>query len=301
MQSKIIAITGGNDGIGFATATELARQGARLFLLCRNEEKAKRAVAEIREKTGNSLVDYILMDLLSFQSVRKAAEELKSRTDHLDVLINNAGGTFSKFELAADGLEKTVTCNHFSHFLLTALVFDLIQKSPEGRIVNVASHSHYDFNPRISLEAFTQPKGYFIMKQYAISKLAIVMFSIEMAERLKAAGIRHLTVNSLHPGTVKTQIGAKDSMGRLHRWTWQFLSNLTGVSLYEGAATSIYVATSPAVKGVSGQYFTRYSRMGRPIGNFQTMAVNPEALRPDARKLLWDISEQYTGVSFLGD
>jgi NAD(P)-dependent dehydrogenase (short-subunit alcohol dehydrogenase family) len=301
MHIKTIAITGGNDGIGFATATELARQGARLFLLCRNEEKAKRAVVEIRGKTNNLSVDYILMDLLSFQSVRKAAEELRSRTDHLDVLINNAGGTFSKFELAEDGLERTVTCNHFSHFLLTALVFDLIQKSPEGRIVNVASHSHYDFNPRISLDAFTQPKGYFIMKQYAISKLANVMFTIEMAERLKAAGIKNVTVNSLHPGTVKTQIGAKDSMGRLHRWVWLFMSNITGVTLEEGAATSIYVATSPELKAVSGQYFTRYSRMGRSIGNFQTMAVNPEALKPDARKLLWNISEQYCGLRFLGE
>ena len=300
MENKTIAITGGNDGIGFATATELAKQGARLFLLCRNEQKAQKAVADIKEKTGNQSVEYILMDLLSFKSVRKAAEELKAKTNQLDVLINNAGGTFSKFELVEDGLERTVICNHFSHFLFTALAFDLLRQSPEGRIVNVASHSHYDFNPKISLEAFTQPKRYFIMKQYAISKLANVMFSIEMAERLKAAGIQNITVNSLHPGTVKTQIGAKDSMGSFHRWSWQFLSKLTGVSLEEGAATSIYLATSPDVKGVSGQYFTRYSRMGRSIGSVQAMAVNPEALKPESRKSLWEISEQYCGLTFLG-
>jgi NAD(P)-dependent dehydrogenase (short-subunit alcohol dehydrogenase family) len=298
MTTKTIAITGGNDGIGFATAVVLAKQGARIFLLCRNESKAKKAVADIIEKTGNSSVGYILIDLLSFKSVRKAAEELKKRTNHLDVLINNAGGTFSKFELTEDGLEQTMQCNHFSHFLFTSLVFDLIKKAEEGRIVNVASHSHYDFNPKISVEAITQPNGYFIMKQYAISKLANVMFSIKLAERLKAAGIQHVTVNSLHPGTVKTQIGSKEKMGRLHRWVWQLMSNLTGVSLEDGAATSIYLATSEEVRGVSGQYYTRYSRMGRPIKGIETLEVNPEALKPAARQLLWDLSEQYCGVKF---
>jgi NAD(P)-dependent dehydrogenase (short-subunit alcohol dehydrogenase family) len=299
MNNKTVVITGGNDGIGLATATALAKMGARVILLCRNQEKAEKAVASIQASTGNQQIEYVSIDLLSFASVRKAAEELHQRTAVIDVLINNAGGTFSKFELAEDGLEKTLTNNHFSHFLLTGLVIDLIKKSTQGRIVNVSSHSHYDFGVKMNEESLTKSKGYFIMKQYSLSKLANVMFTMELADRLKAAGIHHVTVNALHPGTVKTRIGAKDVMGGFHKFMWLFLSKLTGISLEEGARTSVYLASSPDVSQVSGLYFSSCSRMNRQWKETKPMTVSKEALdNAEGRTLLWAFSEKHCGIQY---
>lgn len=299
MNNKTVVITGGNDGIGLATATALAKMGARLILLCRNEEKALKAVDTIKTATGNEQVVYVHIDLLSFASVRKAAATLHQRTQVIDVLINNAGGTYSKFELAEDGLEKTLTNNHFSHFLLTGLVMDLIQKSPQGRIVNVSSHSHYDYGVKMNEESLTKSKGYFIMKQYSLSKLANVMFTMELAERLKAAGIHHITVNALHPGTVKTRIGAKDAMGGFHKFMWLFLSKLTGISLEEGARTSVYLASAPEISDISGLYFSSCSRMNRQWKETKPMTASKEALENAAgRKLLWDFSEKHCAIQY---
>jgi retinol dehydrogenase 12 len=293
MKNKIILITGGNDGIGYETARQLALKGAEIVLLCRNEAKAKNASERLQQETGNTKVSYVLMDLLSFASVRAASVVIHERYPRVDVLINNAGATFSQFDLAEDGFEKTLTSNHLSHFLLTGLLMDLLRNSEQARIINVSSHSHYDFHPKVTAPAFIEPKGYFIMRQYAISKLANVMFTLELAERLKEAGIHHVTVNALHPGKVKTQIGAKPSMGRLHRWVWTFLSKQTGVSLEEGASASIYLASAPDVSNQSGLYFSAFTKM-----NFRRKAVLPMEVSKEAsnnitaRKFLWDFSEK---------
>ncbi len=281
MKNKTAVITGGNDGIGYQTSLELARRGAHVIIVCRNEQKAKNAVQQIKSATGNEHIRYVLADLANQQSIRKAAAEIRSKVDVLDVLINNAGGTFGSFELTADGLEKTIATNHFAYFLLTGLLLDLVKKSPYARIVNVSSGSHY--NGKIDFESFTKNNGYNVLKAYAQSKIANVLFTFELAERLKKTQV---TVNCLHPGFVKTRIGSKS--GHFAASLWILLTKISGMSLEQGAATSVYLATSPEVQGITGKYFTKCK------------AKEPKADACDAalRKKLWEVSEKYSGFIF---
>ncbi len=277
MQNKNVVVTGGNAGIGLATSMALAKQGANIFLVSRNKDKAADAVEAIKQATGNGNIQYLIADLSVQQSIRELNKELRNRLASIDVLINNAGGVFPQFSKSADGLEMTIATNHFSYFLLTNLLLDLVQQSPWGRIVNVASRAHV--NASIDIESFTQDKGYFIFKAYGQSKLANVLFTAELARRL---GNSHVTVNSLHPGLVKTDIGNKKT-----NWystlAWTLYSRIGGLSIEDGAATSIYLASSKDVAGITGKYFAKCK------------ATTPSALAQDValQKELWRISEQY--------
>jgi len=251
MQNKNVLITGGNAGIGLATAIDLAKKGANIFIVSRSEEKAKEAVRKINAESGNANAKYFLADLSSQKSIRTLAEAVKKEITVLDVLINNAGGVFPDFKLSDDGLEMTIATNHFAYFLLTNLLLDLIKKSDYARIVNVSSGSHY--KGKIDFASFTENKGYFILKAYEQSKLANVLFTQELAERLATTNV---TVNALHPGFVKTDIGKKGTQWYANLF-WTISSNLTAISIEDGAKTSIYLASSDAVKNVSGKYFDK--------------------------------------------
>lgn len=281
MKGKTIVITGGNDGIGYQTALELARMGGRIIIVCRNEQKAKDAVKQISAATGNGNPEYVLADLSNQQDIHKAAEVIRGKTDRIDVLINNAGGTFGSFELTANGLEKTIATNHLAYFLLTGLMLDLVKKAGEGRIVNVSSDSHY--KGKIDMESFTRNTGYFVLKAYAQSKLANVLFTFELAERLKNSAV---TCNCLHPGFVKTRIGGKS--GHFASFLWVFLTGIAGSSWEKGAQTSVYLASSPEVKGVSGKYFTK-CKPKEPLA---------AAYDRQLREKLWAASEKHTGFFY---
>jgi retinol dehydrogenase 12 len=275
IQDKVVLVTGGNAGIGLATAKALAKQGAEVIIAARNEDKLKQAVNEIKSITANQKVKYYTVDFSSQKSIRALAGKIKNDYQKIDVLINNAGGTFSDFKLSADGLEMTIATNHFAYFLLTNLLLDLIKKSDYARIVNVASDSHY--RGKIDFESFTANKHYFVLKAYEQSKLANVLFTFELAERLKHT---HITANCLHPGVVKTQIGNKDS-----KWYSSLLWSLVtmfAISTDEGAKTSVYLATSAEVKGVTGKYFNKCREK------------EPAALGRDRQlqKQLWEASEK---------
>jgi NAD(P)-dependent dehydrogenase (short-subunit alcohol dehydrogenase family) len=250
MKGKNVVITGGNAGIGLGTAVALAKQGANIFIVARSKDKAEKAVKEIKHEGGNGNVHYFLADLSSQKSIRLLAEEIRKKLHVIDVLINNAGGTFTDFELTEDGLEKTIATNHFAYFLLTNLLLDLVKKSDYARIINVASGSHY--RGKIDFESFTKNKSHFVMKAYGQSKLANVLFTNELAERLRGTNV---TVNSLHPGMVKTQIGNKGATW-YSSLVWS-LATLAGISVEQGAKTSVYLASSPEVKGVTGKYFDK--------------------------------------------
>lgn len=280
MNGKTIVITGGNDGIGYQTALSLAGQGANVIIVSRNEQKAKDAVQQIKAANHGN-VQFVLADVSKQKDIRKAAAEIRGMVEKIDVLINNAGGTFGHFELTEDGLEKTIATNHFAYFLLTGLLLDLVLKSEYGRIINVSSNSH--FRGDIDLESFTKNKGYFVLKAYGQSKLANVMFTIDLAERLKKS---HVTVNALHPGFVKTRIGRKS--GHPLSVLWSMLVQLGAVSLEKGAETSLYLATSPQVKGVTGKYFAKCKQK------------EPKPIAHDAalRKKLWDFSEKHAGIIY---
>lgn len=281
--SKTILVTGSSSGIGLETALALAQQGHEIILAARTEQKLKDAIERIKTETGNNKLKYYTANFSSLKSVRALAESIKRDYNKLDVLVNNAGGVFSEFELNEDGLEMTIATNHYSYFLLTGLLLDLLKKSDEGRIVNVASRSNY--RGKIDFESFTKDKGYFIMKAYGQSKLANVLFTVELAERLKGTNI---TANCLHPGVVKTDIGTKDT-----KWyasfVWTFLSRLAGISVKDGAKTSVFLATSPEVKGVTGKYFDLC----------KAKEPNKDAHNANLRKELWNISENYAKYTYL--
>lgn len=280
MQNKNVLITGGNAGIGLATAIDLAKKGANIFIVSRSEEKAKEAVQKINAESGNKNAKYFLADLSSQKSIRALAEAVKKEITVLDVLINNAGGVFPDFKLSDDGLEMTIATNHFAYFLLTNLLLDLVKKSDYARIVNVSSGSHY--KGKIDLASFTENKGYFILKAYEQSKLANVLFTQELAERL---AVTNVTVNALHPGFVKTDIGKKGTQWYANLF-WTISSNLTAISVEDGAKTSIYLASSDAVKNVSGKYFDKCKE--------KTPA--PLAADKALQKQLWAESERLCAI-----
>ncbi|MBP6731361.1 MAG: SDR family oxidoreductase [Chitinophagales bacterium] len=251
MKGKNVIITGGNAGIGLATSIGIARQGANVYIVARSKEKGEEAVKEIKAASGNNNVKYFVANLSSQKSVRQLAADIKKELSVIDVLINNAGGTFVEFGLTEDGLETTIATNHFAFFLLTNLLLDLIKKAEAGRIVNVSSRSHY--RGKIDFDSFTADKSYFIMRAYEQSKLANVLFTNELADRLNGTNV---TVNSLHPGVVKTQIGNK-SANWYSSLFWSLMTKIAGISLEDGAKTSIYLASSPEVKNVTGKYFDK--------------------------------------------
>ena len=281
MKGRNVIITGGNAGIGLATSIALAKQGANIYIVSRGKDKAEEAVKIIISKSGNKNVKYFLANLSSQKSIRQLASEIKKEMSVIDVLINNAGGTFSDFTLSEDGLEMTIATNHFAYFLLTNLLLDLIKKSDYARIVNVASGSHYKC--KIDFESFTKKKSYFIMKAYEQSKLSNVLFTNELAERLKGTNI---TVNSLHPGFVKTHIGNKNATWYSDLF-WSIATTLGAISVEDGAKTSVYLASSPEVKSITGKYFDKCKEK-KPA---------PLALDKELGKQLWKRSEELCPIA----
>ena len=280
MQNKNVLITGATAGIGLETAKSLAKKGANIYIVGRNADKSKAAVTDIKKHSGNPNVHFFIADLSSQQEVRRLATEIKSKLDRLDILINNAGAAFQHMKYSADNIELTFATNHLSYFLLTHLLLDLVKKSAPARIINVASDSHYkgriDFNDLYMVSDFNG------LKAYERSKLGNVLFTVELAERLKGTGV---TVNALHPGRVKTDIGSKNS-GFLYKLGWNVLKVFSSISVEKGAETSIYMAHSEDVKDVSGKYFSEckpkeYSRYGQT---------------PGLKEKLWEVSLQLTGL-----
>lgn len=296
MDGKTVLITGATDGIGLATAKELAKRGARIILHGRSRQKAEQAVERIRSETANAHVRYVLADFLSLQSVRNVAQEVLRQTERVDVLINNAGATFSRFELSEDGLEKTIATNHFAPFLLTGLLLEHIRKSEVARIINVASDAHRQFFSRgIDFDSFKTGRGYFIMKSYAQSKLANILFTLELAEQLKRTQV---TVNAIHPGTVRTDIGTKPAMKRWHAFAWGRLQKPLALSLEQGARTSVYLAESDEVQGVTGKYFRSCNSLNLPWKKTRIVEPSKRARDAEVRRKLWDLSEAYCGIRY---
>lgn len=277
MKNRNVIITGGNAGIGFETARVLAQMGANIYIVSRDETKAQNAVQQLIAATQNNNIYYFIADLSSQKAIHKLTAEIKQKLDKIDVLLNNAGGVFPEFRLSEDGLEMTIATNHFSSFLLTNLLLDLVKKSDYARIITVSSGSHY--RGVIDFESFTKEKSYFIMKAYEQSKLANVLFTFELANRLKGT---HVTANCLHPGFVHTHIGNKGT-----QWyaslLWSLSTRLGGLSVEAGAKTSIYLASSDEVKGVTGKYFEK-CKVKEPSKSAQDVALQKE---------LWKRSEMF--------
>ncbi len=279
---KIIVITGVSSGIGLEVAEQLAQSGHHIVIVGRDESKLIAVHKLLVDKTGNTGISIQTADLSLQYHVRKLADNIHRQFDYIDVLINNAGAVFSKFSLTADGIEKTIATNHFNYFLLTNLLLDVLKKAEQGRIINVASDAH--FAGRIDIESFTKEKNYFILRAYAQSKLANILFTYELAERLKGTPV---TVNALHPGRVRTRIGNKNqpwyySLG----WTMAILLN--SVSTQTAAKTYIYLATSDDVKTATGNYYD----------NCKEKSSSTRSYDKNLMQLLWNASEKLVKEKF---
>jgi len=272
-RKPICLITGATEGVGRATAVELVSKGFTVVLAARNATKAEAVRAAIEAETGGK-VDVILADLTSLKAVHQLAETFKGRYPRLDVLINNAGVFMPKRVLTPDGFETSYQVNYLSHFLLTRLLLDEMKKSPQGRIINLSS-SVYTVG-KFDVHNLQSEKSFSVMGTYAASKLFMLLFSVELAERLKQTTI---TVNAVHPGIARTQMMLR-APGRFK--VVSYLALPFSISPERGAATSVYLASSPEIATVSGRYFT--SCKPAPIKTkFDTETV---------RRLLWKNSEE---------
>ena len=250
MQGKVCLITGANSGIGKATALGLAQMGATVVMVCRDRAKGEEAQREIKTQSGNDAVDLLLADLSSQQSIRQLADTFRQRYTHLHVLINNAGAGFTQRRESVDGLEMTFAVNYLAPFLLTNLLLDVLKNSTPARIINVDSDNHRFV--RLDMHDLQLKHRYGFLRAYGRSKLALLLFTYELARQLHGTGI---TVNALEPGPTATTFGQKDA-GPLARTLLRFISTRFG-SPEKGAQTSVYLASSPEVEMITGNYFVK--------------------------------------------
>ena len=274
MHGKTVLITGGTGGIGRAAAIGLASMGARVGITGRDRSRAERAAAAIARESGNSAVDVFVADMSSQTEVRRLAGEVLSAYPRLDVLLNNVGGFWANRHLTADGLEHTFALNHLAPFLLTGLLAERLVASAPARIVNVSSGAHT--SGKIEFDNLQGEHDYG-PGAYGNSKLATILFTMELARRSKGTGV---TVNALHPGFVSTGFG-KNYPGFLMK-AIRAVVPLIARSPERGAETSIYLASSPEVQRFTGKYFVD-CKVTQPA---------PQATDDAVAKKLWDISAE---------
>ncbi|XP_059191969.1 retinol dehydrogenase 11-like isoform X2 [Centropristis striata] len=283
LDGKTVLITGGNTGIGKETAVDLARRGAKVILACRDMDRANKAAEEVKKRSGNDNVVVKKLDLASLESVRQLAKDVLASEKRLDILINNAGIMSCPKWQTAEGFEMQFGVNHLGHFLLTSCLLDLLKKSAPSRIVNVSSLAHE--KGEIYFDDIHLDKDYNHWKSYAQSKLANVLFTRELANRLQGTGV---TTYSLHPGVIRTELGR-------HLWPrtplWKkviytpfmfFIKSPT-----EGAQTTIYCAVEESLQNESGLYYS----------DCAPKTAAPQGLDDEAAKKLWDISASMVGLT----
>jgi NAD(P)-dependent dehydrogenase (short-subunit alcohol dehydrogenase family) len=284
MHGKTVVVTGGNSGIGLETAAELAAMGARVLLTARDADKGRAAAAAVSQRVGETgSVQLVVFDLADLDSVRRGAAEILELAPRLDVLVNNAGLVLSERAETVDGYEATFAINHLGPFLLTNLLLERIRASAPARVVTVASSAYVSARKGIRFDDLQSAHHYRGMRVYGQSKLANILFTLELARRLEGSGV---TANSLHPGTVRTGYGADgDARGFLAFGIK--LASPFFLSPAKGARTSVYLASSPEVEGVSGKYFVK------------CVAKSPRRWAQDdeAARRLWQVSEQLTGLA----
>ncbi len=278
MGEKVCLITGATSGIGKATAMGLANMGACVVLVGRDQGRGEAALAEIKEKSANASVDLMLADVSSQEQIRRLADEFKEAYPRLDLLTNNAGVFRSKRITTADGLETTFAVNHLAYFLLTNLLLEVLKASAPSRIINVASGDHS--NATIDFDDLQGEKGYKGAKAYSQSKLANVLFTYELARRLEGRGV---TANCLHPGVVRTNFGS--GVSGVFGFMVKALRPLM-ISPEKGAETSIYLASSPEVEGLSGRYFIKKAEARSSDVSYDERLA----------RRLWEVSAELTNL-----
>jgi retinol dehydrogenase 14 len=278
MRGKVVVITGSNTGIGLETAVGVASLEATTILACRDRAKAEAAAKEVTRRTWNDDVHVVDLDLADLASVKKAADDVLTRWDRLDVLVNNAGGTWSARQVTAQGIEYTFGVNHLGPFSLTNQLLKRIQDSAPSRIVSVTSVGHHFTRNGMHFEDLQSERRYEGMEAYCRSKLANVLFVRELARRLDGSGV---TANAAHPGWVRSSFGMDGDTTGVTGFGMRVIRPLQ-ISPARGARTSVYLATSPEVAAKTGEYWVR-SRPGH---------MSRRAKDDASAARLWDESER---------
>jgi NAD(P)-dependent dehydrogenase (short-subunit alcohol dehydrogenase family) len=278
LNGKIALVTGATSGLGQSTARALAKMGATVVIVGRSPQKTADVVQEIRTASGNSKVESLLADLSSQADIHRLASEFKRKYSQLHILVNNAGATYPDRQLSVDGIEMTFALNHMAYFLLTTLLLDTLKASAPARIVNVAS-GLYGI-ARLDFANLQGERFYNQFSAYATSKLENILFTRELARRLQGTGV---TVNALNPRIVNTPMQHKNKDSGLIARVASVIMPLIGRSPEKGAETSIYLASSPEVEGVSGHYFV----------DCKDTPLRPGIVTDDVLAArLWDVSEK---------
>ena len=282
MKDKICMITGASSGIGDATALGLARIGATVVMVCRDRGRGEAARDEIREKSGSSKVELLLADLSSQADIRQLVQEFKGCFSSLHVLVNNAGVAPIRRSVTPDGIETIFAVNYLAPFLLTNLLLDTLKASAPARVVNVAGDFHR--KATMQFDDLMSEKNYNGNRASNQAKLALILFTYELARRLAGTGV---TANCLHPGAVATDAPLKDpNLSSFARLMYSLVKPFF-LSPEKGAETSIFLASSPEVEDVTGQYFIKKT----------AVRSSPESYDEDIARCLWDASEKLTGLA----
>ncbi|XP_019647921.1 PREDICTED: retinol dehydrogenase 13-like [Branchiostoma belcheri] len=280
MEGKTVIITGANSGIGKETAKELSKRGGRVIMACRNMDKCKEALDELVQETGNKNVHCQHVDLASFESVRKFANRINKSESKVDVLINNAGVMRCPHWKTADGNEWQFQVNYLSHFLLTNLILDKLKAAEQGRIINTSSIAHG--HGKIKFDDINSKDKYDDVEAYSQSKLALVLFSLELSNRLEGTGV---TANTVYPGVTKTNIG-QHKLSKVDSVVTKPFMWFTLREPARAAQTGIYLSVAPEVADKTGKYWK------------DTVAIRPapQGNNEEVAKKLWDLSLKMTGL-----
>lgn len=281
MNGKVVVITGGTSGIGHVAAEELAAIGARIVLVARDKARGEAALNRLRELAPGVAHSAHYADLLRIGEMKRVAAEIASAEPRIDVLINNAGAMFGSRQVTGDGLERTFALNHMSYFVVTYGLRERLVASVPARVVNTSSDAHRRKN--VDFDDLQCVRNYRGFKAYGRSKLCNILFTRELARRLKGTGV---TANSLHPGFVDTRFG--DQSGGLFSYLIRMGKKTVAISPQKGAETIVYLASSPEVADVTGKYFYK-SRPATPTAQAQD---DPAAQR------LWLETEKLSGIEW---
>jgi NAD(P)-dependent dehydrogenase (short-subunit alcohol dehydrogenase family) len=274
MESKTCLVTGASRGIGFYTARGLAEKGAHVIIVGHDEGRGHEAAQQIGEEVQGGTSEFVLADLSTLAGMHHLADVVQQQHERLDVLVNNVGGFFLTRQETVDGFEMTFALDHLSYFVVTNLLLDLLRRSAPARIVDVASESHR--GARIYFQDLQLERRYTGMRAYGQAKLGNLLFTYELARRLEGSGV---TANALHPGFVDTNIGAQNPIVRPVLGVVHWIS---AKSPEEGAQTSIYLASSPEVRGLSGKYYA----------NEEPIESSSASYDEEAAERLWRVSEE---------
>jgi len=282
MEKRTVLITGGNSGIGLASAKSLADKGLHLILACRRPEAGEEAVRSILEEVPEASIEMLTLDLASQDSIRKASQILLDRNQPIAVLLNNAGLYSASWQATVDGYELQWGVNHLGHFLWTLRLLPLLKKASNPRVINVASIAY--LSGKMTYDDLAQPAGsYNGLRAYSRSKLANVLFTAELARRYP-----DIETYALHPGVVATNIGTTSDARWYERLLWRIMSVLAFRKPNKGAQTSIYLVSQPDIPAPSGSFFDEHQK---------TRSLNQIAADPVEDRTLWEYSLEATNLT----